>query len=126
MSAAASCASSRWRHKVAIASFASTSSSETTPKSDCRTAKRAYEQKVKVLQELTVSPEAIANNLQDLEDTNSDVVAEVRGLLSNYEATREHVREALANQREIPQIGIEHGPIINRPHGSQRRRKGGC
>ena len=39
-------------------------------------AKHAYEQRVKVLRELTVSPEVVANNLRDLEDTSSDVVAE--------------------------------------------------
>lgn len=77
-------------------------------------AKRAYEQKAQVLRVLTVSPQAIANTLKDLEDTNSDVVSEVRTLLSTYEAASEQVGEALLNHRELPQIGIEHGTIINR------------
>jgi energy-coupling factor transporter ATP-binding protein EcfA2 len=77
-------------------------------------AKRAYEQKAKVLRELTVSPQAIANNLKDLEETNSDVVADVRTLLSTYEAAGEQVREALSHHREPPQVRIEHRTIINR------------
>jgi hypothetical protein len=77
-------------------------------------AKRAYEQKAKVLRELTVSPQAIANNLKDLEETNSDVVADVRTLLSAYEAASEHVRKALSHHREPSQIRIEHGTISNR------------
>lgn len=76
--------------------------------------KRAYEQKGKVLRDLTVSPEAVANNLDDLEDTNRDVVAEVRELLSKYEAASEQVLEALSNQQAVPQIAIEHGQVITR------------
>ena len=77
-------------------------------------AKRAYEQKVKVLRELTVSPEVVANNLRDLEDTSRDVVAHVRQLLSEYEAASEHVRKALSNQQAVPQIAIDHGQVITR------------
>lgn len=77
-------------------------------------AKRTYEQKIKVLRELTVSPESVANNLKDLEDTNRDVVAQVRALLSDYEAASEQVREALSNQHAIPQIAIDYGPVITR------------
>jgi len=77
-------------------------------------AKRAYEQKVKVLRDLKVSPEVVANNLEDLEDTSRDVVAEVRELLSKYEAASEQVGEALSSQREIPQIVIDQGSIITR------------
>lgn len=77
-------------------------------------AKRAYEQKVKVLEDLSVSPEVVANNLKDLEDTSRDVVAEVRELLSKYETANEQVRKALSNQQAVPQIEIDHGPIITR------------
>lgn len=77
-------------------------------------AKHTYEQKTKVLRELTVSPEAIANNLEDLEDTSSDIVAKVRLLLSKHDAACEQVRDALANQRDLPQIAIERGETINR------------
>lgn len=77
-----------------------------------RDAKRISEQKVEVLRELLVSPEAVANNLKDLEDTHSDVVAEVRQLLSKYETASAQVREALSNQQEPPQIAIEQGTII--------------
>lgn len=77
-------------------------------------AKRAYEQKVKVLLGLSVSPEVVANNLKDLEGTSRVVVAEVRELLSKYEAASEQVREALSHQQAVPQIGINHDPIITR------------
>jgi ABC-type dipeptide/oligopeptide/nickel transport system ATPase component len=77
-------------------------------------AKRIYEQKAKALRELAVSPEAIANNLKDLEGTDSEVVAEVRTLLSNYETAREQVREALSNDRELPQIAMEQATVISR------------
>lgn len=77
-------------------------------------AKRTYEQKVKVLRELKVSPEVVANNLKDLEDTNRDLIAEVRALLSKYEAASEQVREALSNHKAVPQIAIDNGPIIAR------------
>lgn len=79
-----------------------------------RDAKRTYEQKAKALQELTVSPEVIANNLKDLEDTSRDVVAEVRACLSKYEAASEQVREALANHRDIPQVGINTETVFKR------------
>ena len=77
-------------------------------------AKLTYEQKAKVLRELTVSPDAIANNLKDLEATNPDLVAEVRALLSNYETASKQVREALFDQQAVPQIALDHGPIITR------------
>ncbi|MCC6266330.1 MAG: AAA family ATPase [Dehalococcoidia bacterium] len=77
-------------------------------------AKRAYEEKVDVLQNLTVLPGMIANNLRDLEDTSRGVVAEVRELLSKYQATIEHVREALSNQQAVPEIGVDQGPTITR------------
>lgn len=77
-------------------------------------AKRDYERKTKILHELTVSPEVITNNLADLNDTNGEVVSEVRELLSKYETSCVGVREALARQETVPQIAIEHGAVINR------------
>lgn len=77
-------------------------------------AKRAYEHKIRVLREQSVSPDLVVNNLNDLEDTRRDVVAEVRELLSHYEAASEQVREALSNEKAVPQIGIDHRPIITR------------
>lgn len=76
--------------------------------------KRAYEQKVKILRELSVSPEVVANNLKDLENSNRDVVAAVRELLSKYQSACERVREALSNQQAVPEIEIDHGPILTR------------
>lgn len=81
-------------------------------------AKRAYDQKAKVLRDLLVSPEAIANHLEDLEGTNGDVVAEVRALLTTYEAAIEQVREALVEQRELPPIAIEPATAISHLNGA--------
>lgn len=77
-------------------------------------AKGAYRQKVKALREVTVSPEAVANNLKDLEDTNFDLVAEVRALLSNCEAATEQVRKALSNQQAVPPVAIDCSPLVGR------------
>jgi len=77
-------------------------------------ATHAYEQRVQALRLLTVSPRAIADNLKDLEETNADIVAGVRTLLSVYEAASEKVREALSHHLEPPQVTIEHGALINR------------
>lgn len=77
-------------------------------------AKRTYEQKGAALRGLTVSPEVVATNLKDLEDANGDVVAEVRELLSKYEAAIEQVREALSDQQAVPPIEIDQGLIIAR------------
>lgn len=77
-------------------------------------ARRTYDQKVKDLRELAVSPQAIESDLKDLEDSSSDVVTTVRELLSSYEAAREQVHEALSKHRELPHIGIEPAPIIDR------------
>lgn len=77
-------------------------------------AKRAYEQKARALRELEVLPEVVSSNLADLEESSRDVVAEVRALLSAYEAARERVREALANDQAVPQTAIDHGRVITR------------
>ena len=79
-----------------------------------QSAKRAYEQKGKNLRELKVSPEVVANNLKDLEDTNPELLANVRELLLKYDAAAERVREALSSQQAVPQIAIDHGPIVTR------------
>ncbi|MEX2553682.1 MAG: hypothetical protein WD627_11860, partial [Actinomycetota bacterium] len=79
-----------------------------------RDATGAYDRKAKVLRELMVLPEAIANHLEDLGDTNADVAAEVRTVLANYEAASRQVREALSSQREVPQIEVEHTAVRSR------------
>lgn len=76
--------------------------------------KRAYDQKAKVLRELSVSPEVVANHLSDLEETKGDVVSEVRALLTTYEAASAQVRAALFDHRELPPIAIEQAKTINR------------
>ncbi|MGE0592112.1 MAG: AAA family ATPase [Vicinamibacterales bacterium] len=81
-------------------------------------AKRTYDQKAKILREIQVSPEAIANNLKDLEETNGDVVSDVRALLTKYDAVNAQVRESLANQRELPSIAIEQATTIDLLNGA--------
>jgi energy-coupling factor transporter ATP-binding protein EcfA2 len=77
-------------------------------------ARRIFDQKVKVLRELTVSPQAIESNLEDLQDSNSEVVTAVRELLTAYQAAREAVYEALSTHRELPEVQIEPAEVIVR------------
>lgn len=77
-------------------------------------ARCTLDQKVKVLQELAVFPQALESHLEDLQDSNSDVVTAVRDLLVNYEAVREQVNAALSANRELPQVGLDPAPIIDR------------
>ena len=77
-------------------------------------ARRTLDQKVKVLRELTVFPQAVESHLEDLQDSNSDAVAAVRDLLLSYEAVREQVNAALSANRELPQLGLDPAPIIDR------------
>lgn len=79
-----------------------------------RDAKRAYEREVAALSGLTVAPEFVASNLEDLEAAHADVVADVREVLSKYEAASGQLRDALSNQQALPQIEVEHGPIVAR------------
>lgn len=77
-------------------------------------ATRTLDQKVKVLRELTVIPQAFESHLEDLQDSNSEVVTAVRELLSAYEAAREKVGEALSTHRELPEVRIEPAAVIVR------------
>lgn len=83
-----------------------------------QSAKRAYEQQEAALRELVISPEVVANNLDDLKAANRDVVAEVRQLLSEYETASARVREALANMQVVPQIAIDDGQVVTRLTGA--------
>jgi hypothetical protein len=77
-------------------------------------ARRTLDQMARALQELTVAPQAVESHLKDLQDSNSDVVTAVRDLLVDYEAIREQVTAALLPYRELPQVGIDPAPIIDR------------
>jgi energy-coupling factor transporter ATP-binding protein EcfA2 len=77
-------------------------------------AKGTYDQQVAVLLALTISPEIVVTNLKDVEDANSEIVFEVRELLSKYQCASEQLREALSNHQEVPQFEIEHDSIIAR------------
>jgi energy-coupling factor transporter ATP-binding protein EcfA2 len=80
--------------------------------------KRTYDQKVKNLLELQVSPEAVANHLKDLEASNGDIVSEVSALLNSYGTVHAQVLEALADQRELPSINVEQATTIVRLNGA--------
>src|SRR5439155_21173126 len=77
-------------------------------------ARRLQDDQTERLRGLLVSPDAVVNNLKDLETTYREIIAEVRDILEKYETAREQTLEALANSREIPQPGIEPGNIISR------------
>lgn len=81
-------------------------------------AKRIFDQKVKVLRELQVLPEAAANHLKDLEESNREIVSEVSTLLTSYDTVHAQVLEALINQRELPSIDIEPSTSIDRINGA--------
>lgn len=79
-----------------------------------REARRLHDSQVEHLTSLAISPEAVANNLKDLEVTYRDLVSEIRELLMRYETVHEQTREALGSAGEIPQLGIDPGTIITR------------
>ena len=54
------------------------------------------------------------NHLQDLADTSSELVADVRSLLSEYQAASEEVRAALSGHGQVPRVRIEPGAVLNR------------
>jgi energy-coupling factor transporter ATP-binding protein EcfA2 len=77
-------------------------------------ARRLYDLQVKNFVDWAVLPEAVANNLTDLEVTHADAVIEVRELLTKYETARETTHDALVNSVEIPQICIDPEATITR------------
>lgn len=83
-----------------------------------RDAKRTYDQKVKILRELQVTPAAVASHLKDLEETNGDIVSEVSELLNSYATVHGQVLEALGSQGELPSIDIEQATAIGRLNGA--------
>ena len=79
-----------------------------------REARQLHDPQAERLASLAVWPEAMANNLKDLETTHRDVVAEVRELLKKYEAAREQTVRVLASPEKIPQPGINPCTTITR------------
>ena len=75
---------------------------------------RTYDEKKKSLRDLTVSPEVVTNNLDDLHDARPNIVSEVRQILSEYAGVIERVREALADESEAAQIAIDHRQVLSR------------
>jgi len=70
-------------------------------------ARRAYKRQVERLTNLAISPEAVTNNLKDLEATDRELMKEVSDVLTKYETARKQVMEALNNEREVPLPGIK-------------------
>src|SRR5262249_31372904 len=54
-----------------------------------REPRRLHDRQVEGLMSLAISPEAVANNLADLEATHREVMADVRDLLRKYETAKE-------------------------------------
>lgn len=78
-----------------------------------REANRAYENKVKTIQNLTVSPEVVANDLKDLEVTNGNLVNSVREFLTRYTGVIEQLLDTVSTQKECLISGIDPGSIIS-------------
>lgn len=70
-------------------------------------ARRLYDRQVERLNTLAVVPEAVENNLKDLETTQREVVAEVRDVLGKYEIERGSILNAVGSGSEIPQTVVK-------------------
>ncbi|HEX5462165.1 MAG TPA: hypothetical protein VFX20_19525 [Steroidobacteraceae bacterium] len=79
-----------------------------------REARRAYAQKAEAIRVLRISPEVVTNDLRDLEDTNRQIVTDVRAVLSNYEVSIGELQEALQSELNIPGIDVDAGSIAAR------------
>jgi energy-coupling factor transporter ATP-binding protein EcfA2 len=76
-----------------------------------RDARQLYDRHVERVSSLVISPEAVADNLKDLDATQRDVVAEVSAFLAACQTAKQHVLEALANARDIPLLAIQPGAV---------------
>lgn len=76
--------------------------------------RQRYDRQIERLNSLTATPDAVGIHLRDLETTHRDVVAEVRALLTEYEATCKQALAALANAEALPEPRIEPGTVIAR------------
>jgi FtsZ-binding cell division protein ZapB len=86
-------------------------------------ARRVHNHNVETLDTLVISPEAIANNLKDLETTHPEIVSELRELLKKCESVREQTREALTTPEKISRTGIDLISTITRLMGASELTK---
>lgn len=77
-------------------------------------AKSVYNRNYLILKDLAIIPEVVASNLIDLEATHSDVVVEVRTILSMYESTREQILASVSDHQQVDENPIDNGPIVQR------------
>ena len=67
-----------------------------------REARRVYKYHVEQLTNLAILPEAVKNNLKDLEATDRVLMKDVTNVLTKYETARKQVMEALDNEQVVP------------------------
>ncbi len=70
-------------------------------------ARRDLDQQIEDLNKLVVKPEAVENNLKDLQAGHAELIEEVRTLLANYEEQRRETLTALNEGRELRPVKIE-------------------
>jgi len=56
----------------------------------------------------------ITSDLKDLESSHGEVVDDARAILASYQAAHQQLREAISEQRRIPQLEIEQEAFITR------------
>ncbi len=66
------------------------------------------------LTELDDSPEEVKSNLQDLEMSHSELVAETRSLLACYQEAQAKILDAIASSEKTPRFGIDPGNVRER------------
>ena len=75
---------------------------------------KTHDAQIAVLTELEDSPEEVKSNLQDLEMSHSELVAEARSLLASYQEAGAKILDAIASSEKTPQFGIDPDIICER------------
>jgi energy-coupling factor transporter ATP-binding protein EcfA2 len=75
---------------------------------------RLYDAQVENVTNLLVSPDAVVSNQKDLETTHTELIAEVRALLCEYEKVREQTCDALPGDESLRLYGIDAAPTLTR------------
>lgn len=77
-------------------------------------ARRECDGTIEGLKRMHISPEAVANNLRDLESVHEELIAEVRALLTKYENALAKTLKALPGTGSLQLFGIELATILSR------------
>lgn len=77
-------------------------------------AHQRHSRQVKRVERLVVSPDAVSNNLQDVEASHADLTRDYRELLGKYEQAQVQTIEALKAERPVVRSGIDSFNIQNR------------